>query len=231
MPLKFTEKGEVVVLVSTLEGGSERQRLQFAVRDTGIGIPEQRLDKLFQAFSQVDSSTTRRYGGTGLGLAISKRLSELMGGEIWVESEVGVGTTFYFTITAETAADLKTWAHLKDSQAHLAGKRLLVVDDNDTNRRILSLQTQGWGMLCRDTAAPLEALGWIERGDPFDLAILGLQMPQMDGLALAQAIRELRTAETLPLILFSSLGSREDTEDKTLFIAHPAKTVEAVGVV
>jgi PAS domain S-box-containing protein len=227
--LKFTEKGEVVVTVRPKEDegfGPDRSLLHFSVRDTGIGIPQERLDRLFQAFSQVDASTTRKYGGTGLGLAISRRLSELMGGEMWVESEEGLGTTFHFTICAEKAPELKSRPHLEGEQAQLAGKRLLMVDDNGTNRRIMMMQTRAWGMKSRDAASPEEALSWITRGDPFDIAILDMHMPGMDGLELARAIRQRRSADALPLVLFSSLGRREVSTKAVDFAAYLLKPLK-----
>jgi signal transduction histidine kinase/CheY-like chemotaxis protein len=226
--LKFTEEGEVVVSVS--KNGSNKisdlQELKFSVRDTGIGIPPERMDRLFQAFSQVDASTSRKYGGTGLGLAISKRLVELMGGEMWVESEVGVGTTFFFTILSSQAPEMKKRSHLEGKQAELSGKRVLVVDDNETNRRILKLQGKTWGMLVRATESPNEALTWIKKGDPFDLAILDMHMPEMDGVKLAAAIREQRDADNLPLVLFSSLGSREIDTNQIEFAAQLQKPLK-----
>ena len=185
--------------------------MHFSVRDTGIGIPPDQLERLFQAFSQADASTSRRYGGTGLGLAISKRLSELMGGKMWVESEgmPGKGSTFHFNLIAQAATDFQARSHRIGEQPQLVGKRLLIVDDNATNRRILALQTKNWGMLPRDTAAPTEALAWLQRGDPFDLGILDYQMPEMDGPALAAEIRRLRDEKSLPLVLSSSIGIRD----------------------
>ncbi|MBI2767682.1 MAG: GAF domain-containing protein [Chloroflexi bacterium] len=227
--VKFTETGEVVLTVGPGASGDsvlspQSSVLQFAVRDTGIGIPADRMDRLFEVFSQVDSSTTRRYGGSGLGLAVSKRLCEMMGGEMWVESEAGTGSTFFFTIHAPEAAGLPR-GERSGAQPDLAGKRLLVVDDNLTNRQILSLQTQTWGMRTRATASPREALAWIERGDPFDLAILDMHMPEMDGLALAAAIRERRDATALPLVMFSSLG-RPEADGEHLFEAILTKPVK-----
>jgi CheY-like chemotaxis protein/HPt (histidine-containing phosphotransfer) domain-containing protein len=191
------------------EGGEGvRSVLHFAVRDTGIGIPADRLSRLFQPFTQADASTTRKYGGTGLGLAVSKRLTELMNGEMWVESVPGRGSTFHFTIAAEPAA-LEPRAPARGPSVSLDAKRLLVVDDNATNRRIVQLQARSWGMLVRETASPHEALGWIQRGDPFDVAILDMQMPELDGIALGWEIRQARDARTLPLVLLSSLGRHE----------------------
>jgi CheY-like chemotaxis protein len=191
--VKFTDEGEVVLSVESERvaagdgSGAETYELHFAVRDTGIGVPKERIDRLFQSFSQVDASTTRRYGGTGLGLAISKRLSEMMGGTMWVESEAGKGSIFHFTVKAEAAASPELvdapWEHVQ-----LAGKRLLVVDDNATNREVVRRQASSWGMVPRDTGSPTEALEWIRRGDPFDAAILDMQMPDMDGLALARDV-------------------------------------------
>jgi CheY-like chemotaxis protein len=229
--LKFTEEGEVVLSVKTVStrGGkkkSKRQKLEFSVCDTGIGIPQKRMDRLFQAFSQVDASTSRKYGGTGLGLAISKRLSEMMGGEMWVESEVGEGTTFYFTIQAEAAPEIKKRPHLAGEQAALTGKRVLVVDDNETNRRILNLQGKAWGMHMRATKSPKQALNWLKKGDPFDLAILDMNMPEMTGIELAKAIRKLKGTESLPLVLFTSLGSREVEIEGIQFAAQLQKPLK-----
>jgi PAS domain S-box-containing protein len=212
--VKFTELGEIVLSVRRAEG---EHMLSFAVRDTGIGIPPDRLNRLFQAFSQVDTSTSRRYGGTGLGLALSKRLVNMMGGTIWVESEgvAGKGSTFHFTIQAKAAEGLPASARPFGEQSMLLGRRLLIVDDNDTNRRILALQTQTWGMHVSAAASPHEVLERLRSGETFDLAILDLQMPEMDGVELANAIRALETeqkiGQPLPLVLLSSLGGREST--------------------
>jgi signal transduction histidine kinase/DNA-binding response OmpR family regulator/HPt (histidine-containing phosphotransfer) domain-containing protein len=216
--IKFTEHGEVVVQVKRPQGQEGQQvlgpsgplgpfvELHFSVRDTGIGIPAERMDRLFRSFSQVDASTTRRYGGSGLGLAISKRLCELMGGAMWVESEVGKGSTFHFTLQAEEAPATAR-AYRLGRQPHLQGKRLLIVDDNPTNLQILRLQAQSWGMLTQECTNGPEALERIRRGDPFDVAILDVHMPEMDGLMLAAEIRRYRDAQALPLVALSSLGS------------------------
>jgi len=203
--IKFTPAGEVGVTVSARRLEGSRREVHFAVRDTGIGIPKDRFDRLFNVFSQVDVSTTRRYGGTGLGLAISKRLSELMGGRIWAESEPGKGSTFHFTIVADEVEALER-AAADGEQPELAGKRVLIVDDNASNRLLLKLQTERWGMRARDTNSPAVALEWIVQGDPFDVALLDYQMPEMDGIALAREIRAVRGAQAPVLILLSSTG-------------------------
>ncbi|MDX1522560.1 MAG: PAS domain S-box protein, partial [Anaerolineae bacterium] len=147
--VKFTESGEVYVAVESepIEPGNEAYSIHFMVKDTGIGIPPDRLDRLFQSFSQVDASTTRKYGGTGLGLAISRQLSEIMGGSMWVESEgsPGQGSTFHFTIRATAGPDPRH-IYLQGAQSSLSGSRVLIVDDNDTNRRILVHHTENWGL-------------------------------------------------------------------------------------
>ncbi|MGI8856807.1 MAG: response regulator [Thermomicrobiales bacterium] len=221
--IKFTERGEVVVSVSA-SAVDRRHAVRFAVRDTGIGIPPERMDRLFKSFSQVDASTTRMYGGTGLGLAISKRLAELMHGTMWVESTPGEGSTFSFTITAASQpTQARVWQ--RSAQPSLAGRRILIVDDNETNRRILTLQAQNWGMRARSAAHGAEALEWIRRGDPFDVAILDMQMPDMDGIALAAAIRDYRDARALPLVMLTSMGRREQGQQAAFaaFLAKPIK--------
>ncbi|MBI4769930.1 MAG: response regulator [Chloroflexi bacterium] len=241
--VKFTEQGEVVVTVTgasaptpphshPMYGGVGVWELHFSVRDTGIGIPPDRLNRLFRAFTQVDASTSRKYGGTGLGLAISKRLSEMMGGRLWAES-AGLpgpqgGSTFHFTLVAEAAPETlrEPRACLTGEQPQLRGRRMLIVDDNLTNRRILTLQARSWGMLARDTASPAEALCWIRQGDPFDVAILDMHMPEMDGVTLAAEIRRCRDACALPLILFSSLGRREAGGDQGTFAAYLTKPLK-----
>jgi CheY-like chemotaxis protein/anti-sigma regulatory factor (Ser/Thr protein kinase) len=227
--VKFTERGEVVLSVtaSRLEGVAGLHELTFTVRDTGIGIPTDRLDRLFQSFSQVDASTTRRYGGTGLGLAISQRLTELMGGRISVKSEVGAGSEFRFTIRAARAdAPVPIRRDLTGVQPSLRGKRVLVVDDNGTNRRILASHLEAWGMHARVTESPREAIGWVRSGERFDLGILDMHMPEMDGVALAQAIRQTAPAATLPLVLFTSLGRREARAEEAGFAAYLNKPIK-----
>jgi CheY-like chemotaxis protein/HPt (histidine-containing phosphotransfer) domain-containing protein/anti-sigma regulatory factor (Ser/Thr protein kinase) len=202
--IKFTPAGEVGVTVSARPLEGSHREIHFAVRDTGIGIPKDRFDRLFKVFSQVDVSTTRRYGGTGLGLAISKRLTELMGGRIWAESEPGKGSTFHFTILADEVEAAQRAAD--GEQRELGGKRVLIVDDNASNRLLLKLQTERWGMRARDTSSPAVALKWIAQGDPFDVALLDYQMPEMDGVALAREIRATRGVHAPVLILLSSSG-------------------------
>ncbi len=223
--VKFTEHGEIVLTVFP----EHAARLHFTVRDTGIGIAPHRIAGLFQPFTQADASTSRRYGGTGLGLALSRRLVEIMGGQMWAESEgvPGKGSTFHFTMAAHVAPDWKGRPQMQGEQPRLRGRRLLVVDDNATNRRILTLQTQAWGMLPRAAASGAEALAWLQRGDPFDVAILDMHMPGMDGVELANEIRKLEAARPgaarLPLVLSSSLGGRESARESKEFAAVLAK--------
>ncbi len=272
--VKFTAAGEVVVSVTAKKISAKAAanfkeppaingeplainqvyEIQFAVKDTGIGIRGDRMDRLFKSFSQVDSSTSRHYGGTGLGLAISKRLAEMMGGRMWVESmgcvagnppadfkatvcdlESGesceiaekycspksvlssqppcqnpnsVGSTFYFsTIVSGCHSSLPV--NLSNSQPELAGKRVLIVDDNATNRQILTLQAQSWGMVARASASARLALDWLAAKEEFDLAVLDMQMPEMDGLALATQIRRYPDCQKLPLVMLTSIGRQE----------------------
>jgi CheY-like chemotaxis protein len=183
------------------------------------------MNRLFQAFSQVDASTTRRYGGSGLGLTISKRLAEMMGGTMWVESEAGQGSTFQFTILAE-AVPAQRRVYLRAPELELIGKRMLIVDDNATNRRILTKQVQSWGMLPCAAASGPEALEWIRRGDPFDVAVLDLQMPEMDGLTLAAEIRKHRDPQALPLVMLTSLGRTVGAPPEVSFAAYLTKPIK-----
>ncbi len=221
--VKFTEEGEVVLSVTAHPAPSGDLELAFTVRDTGIGLSPEGMGRLFQSFSQADSSTTRKYGGTGLGLAISKRLTELMGGTMSAESAgLGMGSTFRFNIRASAAAlpDAPV-RDLVGEQGELQGKRILIVDDNDTNRKILTLQTAKWGTHSRGTGSPLQALEWLKKGESFDLAILDMHMPEMDGRALAEKMAKI--APRVPLVLFSSLGQREAEVDEGVFRAFLAK--------
>jgi PAS domain S-box-containing protein len=224
--VKFTEKGEVVVDVDAEPTGSESFRLEVAVRDTGIGIPQDRMDRLFASFSQVDASTTRRYGGTGLGLAISKRLVDLMGGSISVESEEGKGSIFRIALTVD-AAEVPPRISLDDALPRLAGKRILVVDDNATNREIVSRHARSWGMEPAAVELPSDALELIADGEPFDVGVLDMMMPGMDGITLAREIRRHRDARELPLLLLTSLGRLPQAQSNGDFTAQLSKPVKA----
>jgi PAS domain S-box-containing protein len=223
--VKFTERGEIVLSVRSEPHGDGMVELAFSVRDTGIGISREGLSRLFRSFTQVDASTTRRFGGTGLGLVISKRLAEMMGGHMWVESELGRGSVFHFAVVVEALESRpRPWPAPAADQ--LAGRNLLVVDDNATNRRILTELAGKWQMNVRAAESGQEALGWLRQGEPFDVAILDMHMPEMDGEMLAREIRALRPPEALPLILLSSLGGREDVTDPSpfaVFLTKPAK--------
>ena len=224
--VKFTDGGEVVVLVDAEKTGADAYRIELAVRDTGIGIPPDRMDKLFTSFSQVDASTTRRFGGTGLGLAISKRLVELMGGTITVESEQQKGSTFRISLPV-AGADVPTKIPLEDGLPHLAGKRMLVVDDNATNREIVVRHARSWGMEPVAVELPAAALELIEQGEAFDIAVLDMMMPEMDGLALAGEIRQHRSESELPLLLLTSLGRLPQLQSGGVFSAQLAKPLKA----
>ena len=243
--VKFTEAGEVVVSVTSslldqnlsTENQDETYEILFAVKDTGIGIPADRSSGLFQAFSQLDASTTRQYGGTGLGLAIAKQLSEMMGGCMWLNSRgaiagnfppnwetklpynsylQGQGSTFYFTIIAQSDPNLSL-IEPKHIPPQLDAKRLLIVDDNPTNRQMLTLQAQSWGMITRAAKSGREALDWLRQQEKFDIAILDMQMPEMDGLTLAVEIRGQPNYENLPLVMLTSIDRPEKN--------HPAEVV------
>jgi PAS domain S-box-containing protein len=226
--LKFTKEGEVELTVKAgANAGTGSCELLFAVRDTGIGIPPEGLTRLFRSFSQVDASTTRKYGGTGLGLAISKRLAELMGGRMWVTSTPGEGSTFHFTLQVRTAAVEATPAN-PAGLSSLKSRRLLVVDDNVTSRRILTTLAEKWGMAVESFENGEAALARLARGGLFDLAILDMQMPAMDGELLATEIRRRFGASAPKLLLLSSLG-RSTSLPPGLFSAvlhKPAKPLQ-----
>ncbi len=195
--VKFTEAGEVVVTVAGERMETRRRAddegwgIRIEVRDTGIGIPADAMGKLFQSFSQVDATIARRYGGTGLGLAISRRLAELMDGSLDAESTgvAGEGSVFRLAVALNAApADAATPTRPMRIEADLAGRTVLVVDDNATNRRILVAQTTRWGMVPRETGSSVEALRWVEEGARFDIALFDLLMPELDGLELADRI-------------------------------------------
>jgi len=223
--VKFTETGEIVVRAGGTLGNDGLFNIHFSVQDTGIGIPQERLSVLFESFSQVDTSTTRKYGGTGLGLAISKQLVILMEGEIWVESEVGIGSVFHFRFPVEIASDQPRVDHL-DASKLLENLKVLIVDDNATNRLILIRQTKSWNLKPHAASSGKEALSWVNSGDTFDLAILDIQMPEMDGVTLAKELNKHRTAKDIPLILFSSLGGMENIPSEIEYSARLTKPIK-----
>jgi len=214
--MKFTTKGEVFVSIKADGVGTDDLTLHFSIRDTGIGIPADKLNKLFKAFSQVDSSTTRKYGGTGLGLAISEKLVNLMGGHISVESEVGVGTTFSFTIQSKAGVNAqRNYVYLNIQE--LEGKSLMVVDDNATNREILKAQLEHWKFLPVVTGSGAEALKVLNSKQKVDLVISDMNMPDMDGAQLAKKIK--KKHPDLPIILLSSMGNEQTKIEAHLFNA------------
>jgi PAS domain S-box-containing protein len=227
--IKFTAVGEVVLHVDVETATATRAMLRFAVSDTGIGIPPDKQHKIFQAFTQADSSTTRRFGGTGLGLAIALRLVELMGGQLWVESEVGRGSTFHFTAGFDLPAPMARTADQEKPQA-LDGLRVLAVDDNATNRQILEEMLASWRMkptVVADAASAEAALRRASTVDRFDVIIVDGQMPDVDGYMLARRIRNDKRFARTPIVMLTSVGHAESSGrrrvDIDAFLTKPVK--------
>jgi len=221
--LKFTPSGEVVLSVRIVRRGESQVELAFIVRDTGIGISAENIARLFQPFSQVDASTTRKFGGTGLGLAISRRLAELMGGRLEVETNEPPGATFRLSIQVEVLSMAGRVEAEPSASENVVGRRLLVVDDNATNRRILVELATSWGMHVWAAPSGSEALTWLQAGESFDLAVIDLYMPDMSGEALAQAIHRIDRRSALPLVLMSPYAVREELSETHLFAAFVTK--------
>lgn len=236
--IKFTDQGEVTI--SVVARPLQRQQrsshaIRFTVRDTGVGIPSDRLNRLFQPFSQIDSSISRNYGGTGLGLVISQRLTEMMGGRVWVESEIGQGSIFHFSIVVETLStriavdpiDKLIPPEQGYIPAAFRGKRLLIVDDNHVNRQNLALQAQAWSMMVSVASSGPEALQLLQQSASFDAAIIDSQMPEMDGLALGSAIRQQSITKTLPLVLLTHIHQppSDPSPNHDLFVSHLNKPI------
>jgi signal transduction histidine kinase/DNA-binding response OmpR family regulator len=220
--MKFTEQGEIFIGVRVQEKAADGAlTLGFEVRDTGIGIPPEKLERLFKAFSQVDSSTTRKYGGTGLGLAISEQLVRLMGGTISVTSEPGKGSNFSFTMHTHAGVDKPT--ELTGLDEH-AGKKVLIVDDNSTNRTILLTQLEYWNLRPVIAASGVEALNILTHDDHFDLVLTDMQMPYMDGIRLSETIRNRHPH--IPIILLSSVGDEYKKNHYPLFHAVMTKPIK-----
>jgi signal transduction histidine kinase/CheY-like chemotaxis protein len=210
--IKFTPQGEIAVHVKCQGQREKGYQLLFSVTDTGIGISREDIEKLFKAFQQVDTSTTRRYGGTGLGLVISKRLAEFMGGSIWIESVPGSGSSFFFSVTLK-GSDAAVPDHQLSKSDVLLSHSVLIVDDNTTNRGILDMQLKTWGMRSTSAASGAEGLRKVAEQN-FDVVLIDYQMPEMDGVTLA---REIRKRTQTPLVLLSSSGELITGEDAKLF--------------
>jgi two-component system, sensor histidine kinase and response regulator len=205
---KFTEAGQVELRVTASRVERGRATLRLSVADTGIGIPSEVVERLFEPFTQADSSTTRRFGGTGLGLAISREIATSMGGKIEVETEVGVGTCFTFEVTVEMQ-ELTATRHRFAPAAALEGLAVAVIDDNRTNCEILVAQLEDWGARARayeDPLRALEALEQLEQAERPALVLLDYQMPELDGLEVCRRIRELAGYGTVPILILTSVS-------------------------
>jgi len=213
--IKFTDQGEVIIRVSTVQQDDRRVDLKISVQDTGIGISPENRKQLFNPFSQADGSTTRKYGGTGLGLAISTELVSCMGGVLECDSELGKGSTFFFTVQLEQAPDADRKRYLPDS-AGLKGVRVLIIDDNATNREILERQTASWEMENDSTDSGPAGIAKLsaaqQNGQPFDLLILDMQMPEMDGLEVTKKIMANPAIAKTRIIMLTSIGLRGDAQ-------------------
>ena len=220
--IKFTQEGEIIISVDKAENIDDN-KIRFAVKDTGIGIPKDRISSLFEAFTQADSSTTRKFGGTGLGLAISSKLVELMHGEIWAESTLGVGSTFFFTIKTKPA-ECSEKKYLIENPPYLKGKKVLIAEDNSTNIKILKYQCKHWGMIPTIAETADEALNILSKEVNFDIAMIDYQMPILNGIQLGKRIKQISTS---PMILISSYDKPQELENQAgifdAFLTKPIK--------
>ena len=208
--IKFTEHGEVVLRITREQGPEGQPLVHMAISDTGIGIPVDKLDAVFDAFSQEDSSTTRKYGGTGLGLSICARLVQAMGGRIWVESQVGQGSVFHFTLHLQEDVQAAQ-AQQAQPSLHLDGRVILVVDDNPVNRLVLCRSLHALGVKTFEFSAGAELLAWLDVGaHPCDMVLLDGQMPGMDGFETARRLRTMHGYAALPVVMLSSAGLKGD---------------------
>jgi len=224
--IKFTEKGEIFILVTLQQNHQEEVVLEFSVKDTGIGIPAEKIASLFSPFTQVDASTTRKYGGTGLGLAITYSLVKLMKGKVWVTSELGVGSDFRFTITTTFSQQAEESNAVRQSLKNLSRKSVLIVDDNATNRKILTLQCEYWGLQPIAFGSGQAALTYLQNNH-FDIGILDMQMPEMDGIMLAREIKKIQDLAEKPLIMLTSIGFNSNAkETQKLFAAYVNKPIK-----
>lgn len=226
--IKFTEQGEVHTALVLRNLTAEQATLRFAVRDTGIGIPAAMHKSIFESFVQVDASINRRYGGTGLGLTIVKEFAEMMGGQIGLESTVGVGSTFWFEISVPVTAHVNK----EHTQQHLHGCKVLVVDDNETNRRILENYLQAWQAEAVIVSNGHDALHKLEESlaqqKPFDILLLDWFMPQMDGIALARAIRSDTRHDRTPIVMLTSYGISQEKQQQAGVQAAVTKPVRSI---
>ena len=234
--IKFTNKGEVAVHVSSRRLEGNDYEIHFAIKDTGIGIPENRMSQLFRSFSQVDASTTRKYGGTGLGLAISKRLAELMGGKIWVESEVGEGSIFHFTIVEEASTNEQVVSRIEDQQSTISPcyglprtMRILLAEDNEVNQMVALKMLEKIGYQADVAANGQEVLQALERQD-YDLILMDVQMPEMDGLETSKKIRKQwpNGPKIIAMTAYALEGDREKCLDAGMddYISKPVRLEE-----
>ncbi|MEM8857012.1 MAG: response regulator, partial [Chloroflexota bacterium] len=221
--LKFTREGEITVTLERKALDDSLVELKFEVKDTGIGIPADRLDKLFDAFTQADQSTTREFGGTGLGLTISKKLVQMMGGNMWVESEINQGSSFFFTVTLPK---VKASNKKPPVRENLIGRTILIVDDNLTNRLILQRSMADWGIKTYVASSGQEALQILMDDSKIDLALLDMHMPKMDGSMLATQIRLIEHRQNLPLVLLTSVADLTDEKMKDMFLFTMSKPIK-----
>jgi PAS domain S-box-containing protein len=210
--VKFTNVGEVVISLTSQQLDANIHELFFAVKDTGIGIPQESVSRLFEAFSQIDASTTRKYGGSGLGLAISKRLVEIMGGHMWVESRLGEGSIFQFTIQSR-AAPSQGRVHRRGTQPFLRSKHVLIVDDNAINQLFLTRLLDNWGMTYQTVSSGPEAIEQISKAENFDIILLDMQIPGNGAGLYSRQIADLTENHSTPIILLTALGTREHNLD------------------